>query len=136
VLALLVAGVAITWRRALLIAVATVGALALLSVGGLAAAGDSRTHLGAFVQTARTAARGRWSSASWRRTCRSCSARWLSALLPVAVGVRRVRAVAAGPARGAAAGGGLPALAGAAARHGRVRRPASSSASRSTTPGR
>jgi hypothetical protein len=51
VLALLVAGVRMTWRRALLVAAGTVLALAALSLLDYLRAPGDRTHLGRFVQT-------------------------------------------------------------------------------------
>ena len=50
-LALRVAGVRITWRRVLAVAVGTVAVLALVAVGDWLRPSDRRTHLGRFVQT-------------------------------------------------------------------------------------
>jgi hypothetical protein len=50
-LALRVAGVRVTWRRALAVAAGTVGVLAALAVGDWLRPEGSRTHLGRFVQT-------------------------------------------------------------------------------------
>src|SRR5207302_9090483 len=50
-LALRVAGIRITWRRALAVVVGTVALLALVAVGDWLRPPASRTHLGRFVQT-------------------------------------------------------------------------------------
>ena len=51
VLALMAAGVGVTWRRAGLIVLATVGTLLVISVADWLRPAESRTHLGRFVQT-------------------------------------------------------------------------------------
>jgi hypothetical protein len=84
VLALLVAGVAVTWRRAVLIAVATVGALALLSVADWLRPADSRTHLGAFVQTLLDGDAWPVVERKLAQNLEILFGSWLSALLPVA----------------------------------------------------
>jgi hypothetical protein len=84
VLALLVAGVAITWRRALLIVVATVGVLALLSVADWLRPADSRTHLGAFVQTLLDGDAWPIVERKLAQNLQILFGSWLSALLPVA----------------------------------------------------
>jgi hypothetical protein len=85
VFALLVAGVAITWRRALVIAAVTVGVIMLLSVGDWLRPADSRTHLGAFVQTVLDG--GAWSVVRRKleQNLEILFGSLLSALLPVAV---------------------------------------------------
>jgi hypothetical protein len=86
VLALLVAGVAVTWRRALAIAAVTVGVLVLLSVGDWLRPADSRTHLGAFVQTVLDG--GAWPviQRKLEQNLHILFSSPLSALLPVAAG--------------------------------------------------
>jgi hypothetical protein len=84
VLALLVAGVAVTWRRAVLILVATVAALALLSVADWLRPADSRTHLGAFVQTLLDGDAWPVVERKLAQNLEILFGSWLSALLPVA----------------------------------------------------
>lgn len=84
VLALLVAGVAITWRRVALIVVATVGALALLSLADWLRPAGSRTHLGAFVQTLLDGDAWPIVERKLAQNLEILFGSWLSALLPVA----------------------------------------------------
>jgi len=85
VLGLLVAGVAITWRRAVVIAAVTVAVLVLLSVVDWLRPAQSRTHLGAFVQTVLDG--GAWSVVRRKleQNLDILFGSLLSALLPVAV---------------------------------------------------
>jgi hypothetical protein len=84
VLALMVAGVRVTWRRALMIAGVTIGVIVLLSVlDWLRPAGD-RTHLGRFVQS--TIDGGAWPVIQRKgaQNLRILFTSYLSALLPFA----------------------------------------------------
>jgi hypothetical protein len=85
VLALLVAGVRVTWRRALLIGVVTVVVLAGLSVLDWLRPPAERTHLGRFVQTLIDG--GAWPVVQRKlnQNLRILVTSWLSALLPFAV---------------------------------------------------
>lgn len=85
VLALLVAGVRVTWRRAALIAVGTVVVIVALSLLDWARPASERTHLGRFVQTV-------IDGGAWPVIRRKAAQNWqilttseLSALLPFAV---------------------------------------------------
>ncbi len=84
VLALLVAGVRLTWRRVLLIAGVTLVVLVALSVGDWLRPSTERTHLGRFVQTAIDG--GAWPVVR-RKAAQNLHilySSWLSALLPFA----------------------------------------------------
>jgi hypothetical protein len=85
VLALLVAGVAVTWRRAVVIAVVTIAALAALSVVDWLRPAESRTHLGAFVQTLVDGEAWPVVQRKLEQNLTILFGSWLSALLPVAV---------------------------------------------------
>ncbi len=85
VLALLVAGIRLSWRRVLLIAVVTLAVLLVLAVGDWLRPAADRTHLGRFVQT--TLDGGAWTVIR-RKAGQNLAilfGSWLSALLPFAV---------------------------------------------------
>jgi hypothetical protein len=86
VLALLVAGVRVTWRRALGIAALTLAVLVTLSVLDWLRAPADRTHLGRFVQTVMDG--GAWPviRRKGEQNLRILFGSWLSVLLPFAVG--------------------------------------------------
>ena len=85
VLALLVAGVRIDLRKALIIAGVTVGVLVVLMVADWLRPAADRTHLGRFVQTVLDG--GAWSvvQRKGQQNLRILFTSWLSALLPFAV---------------------------------------------------
>jgi hypothetical protein len=85
VLALLLAGVKITWRRVLLIVGVTVTVLVVLAVADWLRPADDRTHLGRFVQTVIDG--GAWPviKRKGQQNLRILFTSWLSAMLPFAV---------------------------------------------------
>jgi hypothetical protein len=85
VLALLAAGIRVTWRRAILIALGTIAVLAALSVLDWMRPAEQRTHLGRFVQTVIDG--GAWPvvQRKARQNLDILCTSWLSALLPFAV---------------------------------------------------
>ena len=83
-MALLVAGVKVTWRRVLMIAAGTVLAVVLISLGDWLRPAADRTHLGRFAQTV-------IEGGAWQVVTRKASANWailtssfLTVLLPFA----------------------------------------------------
>jgi hypothetical protein len=85
VLALLVAGVKVSWRRALLIAAVTIVVVVSLSLLDWVRGPGNRTHLGRFVQTAIDG--GAWPVIRRKadQNVKIIFTSWLTALLPVAV---------------------------------------------------
>jgi hypothetical protein len=85
VLALLVAGTRVTWRRGLMVAGVTIAVLVVLSVADWLRPASQRTHLGRFVQTAIDG--GAWPVLR-RKVLQNLDilfGSWLSALLPFAI---------------------------------------------------
>jgi hypothetical protein len=85
VLALLVAGTRVTWRRGLIVAGVTIAVLVVLSVADWLRPASQRTHLGRFVQTAIDG--GAWPVLR-RKVLQNLDilfGSWLSALLPFAI---------------------------------------------------
>lgn len=83
-MALLVAGVKVTWRRILIIAAGTIVAVVLISVGDWLRPPADRTHLGRFTQTV-------IDGGAWQVVARKAAANWsiltssfLTVLLPFA----------------------------------------------------
>jgi hypothetical protein len=85
VLALMVAGVKVSWRRALLIAGATIAVIVALSVLDWLRGPGNRTHLGRFVQTVIDG--GAWPVVRRKadQNIKILFTSWLTALLPIAV---------------------------------------------------
>lgn len=86
VLALLVAGVKVSWRRALLIAGVTVGVIVLLSLLDWLRGPGDRTHLGRFVQTVIDGGAGSVVRRKADQNIKILFTSWLTALLPIVVG--------------------------------------------------
>jgi hypothetical protein len=84
VLALMVAGVKVTWRRALLIALVTVAVLVALGVLDWLRAPGDRTHLGRFVQSVIDGGAGSVIKRKADQNIKILFTSYLSALLPFA----------------------------------------------------
>ena len=85
VLALMVVGVRVSWRRALLIAAVTIAVIVALSVLDWARGPENRTHLGRFVQTVIDGGAGSVIRRKADQNIKIFFTSWLTLLLPFGV---------------------------------------------------